>query len=188
MNSKKTQHPATEAAIAQAAEAAPETVPVVTTPVSEPISPVASEDAVPVKAGRRSTVKKAVLTEQATVAPPKAKKTERIAKPAKTVKASKVEKAPKAVPDVVVDKAAKAADKPVKAKKTRLVRDSYAMPDNEYQRIGDLKKRLAGLSAEYKKSELLRAGIALLAALNDSELVAVMAGVERIKTGRPRKK
>lgn len=86
-------------------------------------------------------------------------------------------------------KAAKSAkpEKPAKAKKIKLVRDSYAMPEAEYARIGELKKRLAALGNEVKKSELLRGGIALLAALNDSELKAVMGRVERIKTGRPNK-
>lgn len=77
--------------------------------------------------------------------------------------------------------------KPAKARKIKLVRDSYAMPETEHARIGELKKRLAALGNEVKKSELLRAGIALLAALNDAELKAVMGRVERIKTGRPTK-
>ncbi|MBS1144563.1 MAG: hypothetical protein H6R14_1969 [Proteobacteria bacterium] len=79
-------------------------------------------------------------------------------------------------------------DKPAKARKVKLIRDSYAMPENEYARIGELKKRMAALGAEAKKSELLRAGIAVLAALNDVELKAVMGRIERIKTGRPNKK
>jgi len=81
----------------------------------------------------------------------------------------------------------KKAEKPAKAKKIKLVRDSYAMPDTEYARIGELKKRMAALGSEVKKSELLRGGIAALAALNDAELKAVMGRVERIKTGRPAK-
>ncbi|MDD2663367.1 MAG: hypothetical protein PHD19_06365 [Dechloromonas sp.] len=79
------------------------------------------------------------------------------------------------------------AEKPAKAKKPRLVRDSYAMPEAEYARIGELKKRVAALGGEVKKSELLRAGIAVLAGLDDAELQTVLAGVERIKTGRPAK-
>ena len=81
----------------------------------------------------------------------------------------------------------KKAVKPVKAKKIKLVRDSYAMPENEYAQIGELKKRLAAMSVDVKKSELLRGGIAVMAALNDAELKRVMARVERIKTGRPAK-
>lgn len=92
-------------------------------------------------------------------------------------------------PQVMKQAAAKPAKaaKPVKPRKPKLVRDSYAMPEAEYARIGELKKRLAGLGSEVKKSELLRGGIALLAALNDAELQAVMGRVERIKTGRPAK-
>lgn len=82
---------------------------------------------------------------------------------------------------------AKAA-KPAKAKKPRLVRDSYAMPEIEYAQISLLKKRLAALGREVKKSELLRGGIAALAAFNDDELKAVMGRIERIKTGRPARK
>ena len=89
-------------------------------------------------------------------------------------------------PKVMKQEAAKAA-KPAKAKKVKLVRDSYAMPDTEYAQIGVLKKRLSGLGNDVKKSELLRGGIAVLAALNDAELKAVMGRVERIKTGRPAK-
>ncbi len=81
----------------------------------------------------------------------------------------------------------KKAVKPVKAKKVKLVRDSYAMPEIEYAQIGELKKRLATMSVDVKKSELLRAGVAVMAALNDAELKRVMARVERIKTGRPAK-
>lgn len=76
-------------------------------------------------------------------------------------------------------------DKPAKGKKTRLVRDSFAMPEAEYACIAELKKRLGGT---VKKSELLRAGVAVLTALNNAELTAVMSHIERIKTGRPAKK
>jgi hypothetical protein len=79
------------------------------------------------------------------------------------------------------------AEKAQKARKAKLVRDSYAMPEAEYAQIGLLKKRLAGLGNEVKKSELLRGGIATLAALNDAELKAIMGRIERIKTGRPAK-
>lgn len=91
-----------------------------------------------------------------------------LGKPAKTKKETKTEKPPK-------------------AKKVKLVRDSYAMPEAEYAQINALKKRLAGQKQEVKKSELLRAGIAVLCALDDEELSTVMSHIERIKTGRPNK-
>lgn len=82
---------------------------------------------------------------------------------------------------------AKKPAKVVKAKKVKLVRDSYAMPEPEYAAIAALKKRLLELGSEFKKSEVLRAGVAALVALNDAELMVVMGRVERIKTGRPGK-
>lgn len=86
------------------------------------------------------------------------------------------------------EKAAALATKLLKPRKLKLVRDSYAMPEAEYAQIGMLKKRLLALGADVKKSELLRGGVAALVALGDSELKVLMAGVERIKTGRPSKK
>lgn len=77
--------------------------------------------------------------------------------------------------------------KSVRRRKIKLVRDSFAMPEAEYARIAALKKRLSGLQRDTRKNELLRAGVMLLDALNDAELVAVMQRVERIKTGRPKK-
>lgn len=84
-------------------------------------------------------------------------------------------------------KGAVKAEKPAKPRKIKLVRDSYAMPEPEYQQIGALKKRLAAMGGDAKKSELLRAGIALLASLNDAELKVAVGRIERIKTGRPSK-
>jgi len=108
-------------------------------------------------------------------------------KPAKPEKVAKAEKPAKPVKEAKVAKPAK-AEKPPKVRKPKLVRDSYAMPEAEHALIAELKKRLAVLGSEVKKSELLRGGIAVLAALNDAELKAVMGRVERIKTGRPAKK
>lgn len=107
--------------------------------------------------------------------------------PVKTETPAKLEK-PAAKPVVPAkDKKPVKVEKPAKVKKVKLVRDSYAMPEAEYARIGELKKRLAGLGSEVKKSELLRAGVAALVALGDAELKALLGKVERIKTGRPAK-
>ena len=75
-----------------------------------------------------------------------------------------------------------------KPRKIKLIRDSYAMPEAEYAQIAQLKQRLLELGESVKKSELLRAGLAQLATLDDAALQAALAGVERIKTGRPAKK
>jgi len=78
--------------------------------------------------------------------------------------------------------------KPAKGKKPKLVRHAFSMPEVEYAQIAALKKRIASLGGNVKRSELLRAGIALLSVFDDVELTTVMARVDRIKTGRPAKK
>lgn len=109
--------------------------------------------------------------------------------PRPAAKVEKAEKTGKAAKPVKAEKPVK-SEKPAKAergKKVQLVRDSFTMPENEYAVIATLKKRLQGAGAAAKKSELLRAGIALLANMKDAELVAALARVEKIKTGRPAK-
>lgn len=78
------------------------------------------------------------------------------------------------------------AEKAVKAKKPKLVRDSFTIPKPEYTVLDELKQRAAKLARPAKKSEVLRAGIKALAALPDAELLAALATVPTIKTGRPK--
>jgi hypothetical protein len=93
---------------------------------------------------------------------------------------------PPAVPPVTKTKAKAKAAKG--GRKQKLVRHAFSMPEVEYAQIVALKKRIASLGGNVKRSELLRAGITLLSELNDVDLTAVMASVDRIKTGRPAKK
>lgn len=79
------------------------------------------------------------------------------------------------------------AEKP-KTEKVKMERDSFTMPKEEYAQIATLKKRMESLGKPVKKSELLRAGLKLLAAMNDVALQASLAAVPVIKTGRPKKK
>ena len=136
------------------------------------------------KAAKPAKVSKTAKPAAVAAEKPAKAKAEKPVKPEKVAKAAKAEKPAKPVKEAKVAK----AEKPPKLRKPKLVRDSYAMPEAEYALIAELKKRLAALGSEVKKSELLRGGIAVLAALNDAELKAVMGRVERIKTGRPAKK
>lgn len=74
-----------------------------------------------------------------------------------------------------------------KDKKVKVVRDSYTIPKSEYGQLGELKKRTLGLGVAAKKSELIRAGLLLLAKQNDTQLKASLSQVPAIKTGRPAK-
>ena len=84
--------------------------------------------------------------------------------------------------------AVKTAVKPVKvekAKKPKMIRDSFTIPKAEYVVIDALKERAGKLSRAAKKSELLRAGVKALAAMSDAVFLAALAAVPTIKTGRP---
>jgi hypothetical protein len=109
-------------------------------------------------------------------------------KPAAQPTAKKPTPAKKVVhePAPFVVKNSKSA-KPGKAKKPKLVRDSFTMPELEYAQITVLKKRCLEAGIPAKKSEILRAAVASLAKLNDTSLLAAVRRLEVIKTGRPAK-
>lgn len=83
--------------------------------------------------------------------------------------------------------ASKKVDKPAKAKKVKLVRDSFTMPEDEYAMIALLKKRCLAAGVSAKKSEILRAAVAGLAKLGDASVTASIRRLPVIKTGRPAK-
>lgn len=74
-----------------------------------------------------------------------------------------------------------------KAKKPKLLRDSFTIPKTEYAVIELLKQRAARLGRPSKKSEVLRAGVKALEAMSDAAFLACVSGVPAIKTGRPAK-
>ncbi|KQR55738.1 hypothetical protein ASF94_02070 [Acidovorax sp. Leaf160] len=94
-----------------------------------------------------------------------------------------------ATPPAAAPAAAKpsaAEEKAAKAKKPKLVRDSFTIPKEEYAVIESLKQRSGQLAQTTKKSELLRAGLKLLATLSDDALLRALQAVPSIKTGRPK--
>ena len=77
-------------------------------------------------------------------------------------------------------------EKEPKAKKPKLVRDSFTFPKDEYVAIEALKLRAAQLSHPAKKSEILRAGLKALVNMSDTALRSALQAVPAIKTGRPK--
>lgn len=73
------------------------------------------------------------------------------------------------------------------AKKEKVVRDSFTMPKADYEKIATLKKKCLDAGITVKKSELLRAGLLLLDSTSEKRLLAAVAAVETVKTGRPAK-
>ena len=96
----------------------------------------------------------------------------------------------KVVGKVAAKAAPEAPSKAVAAKapKIKLVRDSFTIPSDEYALLGELKQRSLAHAHPVKKSELLRAGIKLLATLSDTALLRALKNVPVIKTGRPKAK
>jgi hypothetical protein len=79
----------------------------------------------------------------------------------------------------------KTADEASKGKKkAKAVRDTFTMPEPEYALIRELKKRCLGLGVAVKKSQILRAGIAMLAGLSDDRLTQAVTSVAGIGESR----
>jgi hypothetical protein len=116
-----------------------------------------------------TTAEAAATVAEAAVAPPARRSARKAPKPAGKSSAA---------PAV----AAKAA----KAHKPKLVRDSFTMPKDEYQVLDALKGRALGLEKHVRKSELLRAGIQALSAMNDRAFLKAIGAVPTLKTGRPK--
>jgi len=99
--------------------------------------------------------------------------------------------APKPAPKTVAKPAAKPAVKPAvqakaaKPKASKVIRDSFTFPETDYRKISELKKACLGLGINAKKSEILRAGLHVLASLDKAKLKEVISKIEKIKTGRP---
>lgn len=82
-----------------------------------------------------------------------------------------------------IKKPTKKTIKKIKPEKIKMERDSFTMPKEEYAQITLMKARLTAMGQPAKKSELLRAGIKLLAAMSDNTLKITLAKIPVIKTG-----
>lgn len=124
---------------------------------------------------------------RATQAPAASAKTTKASKPQPAKAAAQAAPASKPAADPVAKPAAKAEAKPPKKIKPVLVRDGFTMPEADFSLIAALKKRAAAAGREAKKSELLRAGLQALSALEAASLVKALNALEPVKVGRPRK-
>ncbi len=70
--------------------------------------------------------------------------------------------------------------------KIKVVRDSFTMPQTDYELITALKKRSLESGIQTTKSEILRAGLSALNQMTEVEFVSRIEAVEKIKTGRPK--
>lgn len=108
----------------------------------------------------------------------------------KTAPASGTVKQGKAQSKVAADdsKGVKKAKKEKKTQgKSKVVRDSFTMPQSDYDRIAELKQVCQKAGLHVKKSELLRAGLQALSQLTVPQLERAIVQLTPIKTGRPKK-
>lgn len=80
-------------------------------------------------------------------------------------------------------------DKKLKHKeqeKVKVVRDSFTMPQTDYELITALKNRSLNSGVQTTKSEILRAGLLALDQMTDTDFLDKLENVEKIKTGRPK--
>ena len=148
---------------------------------TEPAKPVVTQSSAKKAIAKKATAKKAIAkkppplkakTAKAVVAPPQ------VARP--TVRRSEQATSAKAVASEPARETAKA--------KTKLVRDSFTMPQQDFGLIAVLKDRALGFKRPAKKSELLRAGLHALQQLTDAQLRGALDSLVPLKAGRPRKK
>ena len=91
-----------------------------------------------------------------------------------------------AQPAAPVTEKKKDKDKP-KAKKQKLVRDSFTMPEAEYAALADMKKTCIKAGVAVKKSELLRVAVSLLRKMDVAEIQQALGTLTPVKAGRPSK-
>ena len=71
------------------------------------------------------------------------------------------------------------------AKVDKVIRDSFTMPASDYESITRIKQRAMKGGIGTNKSEILRAGLAVLDKLTDKELIKVFEKLPKVKPGRP---
>lgn len=173
------------------------------TPIAAP-APATTAAAAPAKTAivkkpaRKAAAKPVAKTKTVAAAKPASAKTKvaaakkPVASVQKKARVTAAKSAAKASAKPAVKPVAKPATKPVvskapKAKKPKMVRDSFTIPKPEYDVLNVLKLRAAKLGNAVKKTELIRAGVKAIATLSDAAFKQALLAVPSLKTGRPAK-
>lgn len=165
-----------------------------------PAKKAAAKKAPAKKAPAKKAVAKKAATQEAVAKNPSAKKAAAKKAPAKKAAAKKetavkvVAKKPstkKLTAEKTATKKPKVAPVEVapaqKAKKVKLVRDSFTMPGHEYQVLQDIKKAALKAGIELKKSDLLRIGVGMLKNFSVTQLDKARSALTKLRAGRPKK-
>jgi hypothetical protein len=89
--------------------------------------------------------------------------------------------------ETVTPKPIASGPKPPKAGKTKVLRDRFRIPENELAIVEALKERAARAGHPAKKSEVLRAGVQVLAAMGDVGFMAALGALPPRKPNRQSK-
>ena len=73
-----------------------------------------------------------------------------------------------------------------KAVRPKIIRDSFTLPENDYRLLGKIKQECMRGGIDTNKSEIVRAGLKVLAEMDRGELQEAFKRVEKIKAGRPK--
>ncbi|NOT83328.1 MAG: hypothetical protein HOP02_00810 [Methylococcaceae bacterium] len=82
------------------------------------------------------------------------------------------------------DNSAKNTDKKSKNTKTKVIKDSFPFPKQEYGVLSELKQACIAAGVPVKRGEILRVGLSLLSQLDFSEIKRLVQQVEKIQPGR----
>jgi hypothetical protein len=74
---------------------------------------------------------------------------------------------------------------PRKDEKPKVVRDSFTIPELDYALISTIRQRCLASAVNVNKGEVVRAGLHALQNMPDEQLLQIMEGLEKVKTGRP---
>jgi hypothetical protein len=144
------------------------------------------------KSAVSSAAKKAPAATPAAGAPRAARKS--AAKPAAAPAGKPADPKPDTMPEVMPadanpaqDAATPDAPAPKKAKKPKLVRDNFTMPQSDYALLVELKSACLAAGFEAKKSQLLRVGLGLLKSMDMARLRREIEALAPVKPNRQKK-
>lgn len=135
------------------------------------------------KPASRKTPTAAPAARQAEVKPPAASGAE----PKAASRPAPVDRPPKARSSAT-EKAKPGKTKADKDRHEKVARDSFSMPASEHKRIKALRDALAQAGYEASKSEVLRAGVALLASRGLGEIINLVGDLPKVPKGKRGKK
>lgn len=135
------------------------------------------------KPASRKTPTAAPAARQAEAKPPAASGAE----PKAASRPAPVDRPPKAR-SPATEKAKPGKTKADKDRHEKVARDSFSMPASEHKRIKALRDALAQAGYEASKSEVLRAGVALLASRGLGEIINLVGDLPKVPKGKRGKK